>query len=88
MVQTGYQSTYSPTTRDSPTGFPVLPRGLLGPCERDMGLAAARSGMPSMASNYPRVAKRSGLATTLYGEDAREEDESDDECLAPLAHHY
>jgi hypothetical protein len=50
-----------------------------------MGLAAARSRMPSMAPNYPRVAKRSGPATSLHGEDTREENNG---CLATLAHYH
>jgi hypothetical protein len=50
-----------------------------------MGLAAARSRIPSMASNYPRVAKRSGPATTLHREDTCEEN---DRRLAPLAHYH
>jgi hypothetical protein len=50
-----------------------------------MGLAAARSRMPRMASNYPRVAKCSGPATALHGEDACEEN---DGRMATLAHYH
>ena len=71
--------------RGCPTGFPFLPRRLLGPCERDMELAAARSRMPSMASNHPRVAERSGPPTALHGEDTCEENNGR---LATLAHYH
>jgi hypothetical protein len=50
-----------------------------------MGLAAARSRMPSMASDYLRVATCSGPATTLHGEDTCEENNGR---LAPLAHYH
>ena len=73
------------TRRGSPTGLPFLPRGLLGPCEWDMELAAARSRMPSMASNHSRVAERSGPPTTLHGEDTCEENNGR---LATLAHYH
>ena len=70
--------------RGSPTGFPFLPRRLLGPCEWDMELAAARSRMLSMASNHPRVAERSGPPTTLHREGTCEENNGR---LATLAHY-